>query len=168
MWYLKLIPETFIHALLIVGIIGMILSFVVRFIPVVTAYRTSIKIISVVVTILAIFLEGALLEQHAWEKQVKELEIKLAKKEAESAKENVRIVTKVITKKQIVKEKAQTVVKYIDREVVKYDKSCTIPEVVIKAHNAAAKNEIILTNESELSTETHNNLANPKTKLPKK
>ena len=53
--------------------------------------------------------------------------------------ENVKIVEKVVTKTQVVKEKAQEVVKYVDREVVKYDNSCVIPKEFVKAVNDAAE-----------------------------
>jgi hypothetical protein len=76
---------------------------------------------------------------------VSEVEAKLKKAEQESASENVRIDTKIVTRTQVVREKGQEVIRYVDREIVKYDikfapgGQCEIPEEFIKAHNDAAE-----------------------------
>ena len=58
--------------------------------------------------------------------------------EAKSAKTNTEIVTKVITKQQVIKEKGEEVIKYIDREIVKYDNTCKLPKELLEAHNKSA------------------------------
>jgi hypothetical protein len=70
---------------------------------------------------------------------VKEMEAKLAAAEAESAKENIKIVEKVITRRNVIKQRGEDVIKYIDREVTKYDTQCVIPKEFIQAHNKAAE-----------------------------
>jgi predicted nucleotidyltransferase len=60
-------------------------------------------------------------------------------------KENVKIVEKIVTKTQVVKVKGEEVVKYIDREIVKYDVKfaqggqCEIPKEFYKSLNDAAE-----------------------------
>ena len=77
--------------------------------------------------------------------EVESMKQKVAEAEAKSVVENVKIVEKVVTKTKVVKEKGQDVIKYVDREVVKYDVKfapggeCEIPKEFIKAHNEAAK-----------------------------
>ena len=46
---------------------------------------------------------------------------------------------KVVTKRELVRLQGSEVIKYVDREVVKYDENCKIPEPVVEAHNKAAK-----------------------------
>jgi hypothetical protein len=54
-------------------------------------------------------------------------------------------VEKVITKTKVVKERGDEIIKYVDREIVKYDTKflpggiCEIPKEFIKAHNDAAE-----------------------------
>jgi len=94
---------------------------------------------------LALYLEGGLADYKAWELKVKEVEAKLAEAEAKSAKENVKIVEKVVKKTEYITRQGREVVKYIDREIVKYDTKfapggqCEIPKEFIKAHNDAAE-----------------------------
>lgn len=144
MWLLSIIPEFFVHLILVVGLLGTILGFVLTFIPFVNQYKLPIQLISIIVLSLGLFLEGGLSNEHIWKVRTLELEVKLAKAEAKSEKVNTVVVTKYLTKKQVIKEKSDEIVKYIDREITKYDKSCPIPEQAVRAHNAAAANDIML------------------------
>ena len=63
----------------------------------------------------------------------------------QSAKENIKIVEKVVKKIEIVRVQGNEVIKYVDREVVKYDTKfapggiCELPKEFFIAHNNAAK-----------------------------
>ena len=76
--------------------------------------------------------------------KVAEMEKKVAEAEVKSAKVNTEIVEKIVTQKQVVKQKGDTIIKYVDKEIVKYDTKylpgeiCEIPKEFINAHNAAA------------------------------
>jgi uncharacterized coiled-coil protein SlyX len=91
------------------------------------------------------YMSGAISEKEAWEARVKELEVKLAAAALEGEKENIKIVEKVVTQQKVVKEKGDEVIKYIEKEVVKYDTKflpggeCEIPKEFIKSLNEAAK-----------------------------
>ena len=88
---------------------------------------------------------GAIHNNNEWEARVKELEVKVKVAEEKSQQVNKKIVTKIVTKNKIIKEKGDEVVKYIDREVVKYDtkflpgNECEIPKEFIQAINKAAE-----------------------------
>lgn len=91
------------------------------------------------------FMSGAIYDNNAWEDRVKEMEAKVAAAEIQSKEENVKIVEKVVTKTQVIKTRGQDIVKYVDREIVKYDTKfapggeCEIPKEFIKAINDAAE-----------------------------
>lgn len=162
MWILSYIPDSVTHTIFVLGVLGTIVGFVLGFIPLVNRYKLPIQIISILILSFGLFLEGGLADQAIWQLKVKEMEAKVAKAETESQKVTTEVVTKILTKKQVIKEKGNDIVKYIDREVVKYNNTCTIPEVVITAHNAAAKNETTnLKTQIEVPTDLHNKLAIP-------
>jgi hypothetical protein len=145
MFILSILPEWVFHAITIAGILGTVVGFVLGMIPVIKTYIIPIRVISILLLSFGLFLEGGLADYKAWELRVKEVEAKLAEAELKSAKENTKIVTKVITKTQIVKTRGQDIVRYVDREIVKYDEKfakggiCEIPKEFIKAHNDAAE-----------------------------
>jgi hypothetical protein len=141
MWIISVLPEWVFHAMLAVGLVGTIAGFVLGMIPLVKKYVIPIRIISLVVLALALYLEGGLADNTAWQLRVKEVEAKLAKAEAESQKENVKIVEKTVKKLELVRIPGSEIIKYVDREVTKYDATCPVPAPVVKAHNAAALNK---------------------------
>ena len=141
MWIINWLPEFVVHLIFLAGVVGTIAGFVLGFIPFVSKYKLPIQIISLILLSLGVYLEGGLAEKAKWELRVKEMEVKVAEAEAKSAVVNTEIVVKVVTEKQIVKVKGDKVIEYIDREVKVFDNTCTVPEIAIKAHNMAAKNE---------------------------
>ena len=149
MWLLHLLPTSLIlwivNTLLVVGVIGIVLGFFVKFIPVVNTYRLPIQIGSIIIFCVGLWWQGGYSVEQAWRERVEELEAKVAKAEEQSKVINTKIKTKIVTRIQIVKVRSEDQIKYIDREIVRYDekfakgKICEIPQEFIKAHNAAAE-----------------------------
>jgi uncharacterized membrane protein len=145
MWILSFLPDWVFHAITIAGALGTLVGFVLGMIPVIKTYVIPIRVISILLLSFGLFLEGGIADNQIWQARVKEVEAKLAEAEAKSAKENTKIVTKVVTKTQIVRTRGETITKYIDREIVKYDTKfapggeCEIPKEFLKAHNDAAE-----------------------------
>lgn len=137
-WIIALLPEWIIHSILGLGVLGLIVAFFVQFIPFVNTYKYLIKIVSSILVVLGLFLQGALAYKQSTALAVAKLEAKLAKAEAESQKTNVEIVEKIVKDTQVIREKGKTVTEYVDREVIKYDNKCELPKEVINAHNMAA------------------------------
>ena len=101
--------------------------------------------VSVVLIALGTYMSGAISNEEAWQARVKEMESKVEAAAVESAQENVKIVEKIVKKTEYIKTRGQDVVKYIDKEIVKYDTKflpggqCEIPKEFIEAHNRAAE-----------------------------
>ena len=165
MWILSYLPDFVTHIIFSLGVTGTIVGFVLGFIPGIKPYQLSIQVISLLILSFGLYLEGGLAEQAIWQAKVKELEVKIAEGEVKSEKITTEVVTKILTKKQIIKEKGDEIVQYIDREIIKYNNTCPIPEEVIKSHNAAAKNDTSIL----VPVELHNQLVNsPMILTPKK
>ena len=145
MWLLTWLPNWIFYAVLLIGVVGFIMSYFLRFIPFLYMYKTPIQIGSIVTIVIGTFMSGAIYDNNAWEAKVKEMEAKVAAAEEQSKEENVKIVEKVVTKTQVIKTRGEEIVKYVDREVVKYDTKfapggeCEIPKEFIKALNDAAE-----------------------------
>lgn len=143
MFIIQYLPEIVIHLIFTLGVLGVIAGFSLGFIPFIRSYKLAVQVISIVVLVFGVYLEGALANAKEWELKVKELEAKVAVAEAESAKVNTVIQRHVVTKTKVVKEKAKEVVRYIDRdvvkreEVVKFVERCSLPQDIVDAHNKA-------------------------------
>ena len=139
MWYLSLLPNAFFHAIVIAGVVAVLGSMFLKMIPFVSKYYIPMRIIGFVVFTFGIYFEGGLANEEQWVAKVKEMEVKVAAAEAEGKKETIKIQQKVVVQQQVIREKGEDIVRYIDREIVKYDNSCIIPKEVIDTHNKAAK-----------------------------
>ena len=144
MFILSILPDAAIHIIFGLGILGTIAGFVLEFIPLVKTYKLAIQVISLVVLVFGVYLEGGLADYKEWELKVKEMEAKIAQSETKSAEKNIEIQEKIVEKTKVVREKGNDIVKYVDREVVKkeevikYVENCPVPKDVIDTLNKAA------------------------------
>jgi len=139
MWILNWLPDFVFHLILIAGVLGLLASWVLKFIPFIATYRLPIQVAGILLTVLGVWYEGGIAKDNEWKVRVAELEVKVAQAEAKSATENVKIVTKVVKQLELVRTRGNDVIQYVDREIVKYDNVCPIPKEVVKAHNMAAE-----------------------------
>lgn len=158
MWIFTVISETIVHLILAAGIVGIIAGFVLGFIPLIGKYKLPIQIISLLTFALGVYLEGGLANEKEWQLRVKEVEAQVAKAEAQSATLNTQLQSAITERDSIIKQKGDTVVKYIDRykdrtvlqtiegpervrveEVIKYVETCPVPKELLDIHNNAAK-----------------------------
>jgi len=140
MWLVKFLPDWFFYGVLFVGIVGLAVTYLLKFIPFppLYVYRTPIQLVAVALIVIGTFMIGAVWNENAWKARIAELEKEVADAQAKSAQVTVETVTKYVDRTKVIKEKGATVVQYVDREIVKYDNVCKLPPEVSKAHNDAA------------------------------
>ena len=145
MWILEWLPNWMFYAIFFAGILGVIATYVLGFIPFLSAYKIPIQVISIIAIVVGTYMAGAISNEESWLAKVKDVEAKVAEVQVQSAKENIKIVEKVVKKIEIVRVQGNEVTKYVDREVVKYDTKfapggiCELPKEFFIAHNDAAK-----------------------------
>lgn len=135
MWILQFLPSWIFYVLLFASVITFLIAAFVKVIP----QAQLIQVASTVVVFISVYMIGAISNNEAWKKRVQELETKVAQAEAKSATVNTDIVEKIVTKTQVVKQRGQDIIKYVDREVVKFDATCIIPKEFVSTHNRAAE-----------------------------
>jgi hypothetical protein len=134
MWYLQFFPHWIFYGILGIGILGIIFS---RFLP--FYYKTAVQAVSYIAFAFGLFMAGAVKGSESLLAEMKDLREKVTVAEEKSVEETVKIETKYINKTQVIRERGEDVLKYIDREVVKYDSTCVIPKEFVEAHNKAAE-----------------------------
>lgn len=173
MWILNFLSDSFLilvtHAITALGVLGLLVGFLLGFIPLIKAHSTGIKIVSTVILLAGIYLEGGLSTELEWRKRVAEMEEKVKILEENSKKINTKVQTKVVEKTKIIREKGKTQIEYINRlvegktvevvnEIVKdmseeerqaflvkqkelQDalKNCPVPKIIVEEHNKAAE-----------------------------
>jgi hypothetical protein len=149
MWILHFLPDALIlwicNIVLLAGILLTAAAFFIRRIPVINQYRIPAQVLGIALLVTGVYWRGGYAIEMEWRERVSEVEARVAAAEAKSAEENVKIITKVVTKTQVIRTRGETITKYIDREIVRYDEKfarggvCEIPQEFIKAHNSAAE-----------------------------
>lgn len=167
MWLLTLLPTAFlefiVNTVLIVGVIATVLSFfvlnrILLMFPPLASYYRIIQVVSLIILCAGIYFKGGYSVEKMWRDRVAELEAKVAKSEAESARLNTALQNALTEKDAALKAKGGTIVKYIDRfndreilktiegpervrveEVIKYVESCPVPSELVEIHNRAAR-----------------------------
>lgn len=135
MWILQFLPTWIFYIILFGGVLGFLVTHFIKVLP----QAQLIQVASAAAIVASVYMIGAISNNDAWLARVKDLEVKVAEAEAKSATTNTEIVQKTLVKTQIVRERGQDIVRYVDREVVKYDTTCVIPKEFVSAHNKAAE-----------------------------
>jgi len=142
MWIFNFIPSWTFQLTFFLGIVVYLVATTLKILP----YSSLFKYGSIGIIFLSTFLLGAQSNDDTWRKRAADLQLKVKELETKSAEENVKIVEKVVTKKQLVVEKGQDIIKYVDREVVKnqevikYVEQCPkLPDEIVNTINKAAK-----------------------------
>jgi len=145
MWMLYFLPSWYTHAVPVLGLALILVSMFLKVVPFISTYYIPLRIIGLVTLLFGIFFEGVMYSGKDLHEKIKELEAKVAAAEAKSAVVNTKIVEKIITKQKVVKERGADIIKYVDKEIIKYDVKfapggqCEIPKEFITIHNKGAE-----------------------------
>jgi hypothetical protein len=147
MWFLSFIPDAWLNlavlSILGAGVLIYVLSYFVAFIPTLIPAKEPIRIIGTLLVVAGVYFYGSYDTEMSWRGKMAEQATAIEKAQEQSKIANAKIENDAKERIKVIYKNATIVKQYIDREVVKYDETCKIPDVVVKAHNAAAKNEAI-------------------------
>jgi hypothetical protein len=162
-WMLSLLPDWFWTLILTIGIVGIIAAWILKRVPMISIYRIPILIISVICLVIGVFVEGLLYNEKIYEEEKNRLEAVIQKYKDQSANTNVEIQEKIVEKTQIIEKRGKDIIKTIEvpgpervKEITKdmsddqrkaYEaqieelkraSQCTLPPILVDAHNKAA------------------------------
>jgi len=154
MWLLHLLPDSIlefiVNAVLILGLVLTFLSFfvlnrILRLIPGLANYHTLIQVVSVVILAAGLYFKGGYVTEMMWREEVKRVQEELDQAKNKAAEVVVQVEEKIVFRDKIIKERGETLIQYVDREVVKkeevvkYIENCPVPAEIIDIHNQAAQ-----------------------------
>jgi len=139
MWVVNFLPDFVFHILLIAGLLGLAGSFVLDSVPFVSTNAKAIQLASAVVLAIALFFEGAISDNDVWQARVKELELKVAKAETQSAEANGQLSKALAAKDKEIALAQAELKNRIRAGAAAMDAVCKIPADVVAILNDAAK-----------------------------
>ena len=140
MWLLNWLPDWIFYFILFAGVAGLIVSFFIKFIPVVNTYKVPLQLLSIVLTVAGVWFAGGIAKDKEYR-----AEIEAAKKRAEIAEQKAKDATARVEyvfqdKIKVVKETQVIVQEKIRDLSVQIDGQCKVIPEVIDIHNQAARN----------------------------
>jgi len=140
---LSFLPDSFllwaINLILLVGLVGTLSSYFIRFIPPLFPYAGLIKTIGIVLLVVGVYFRGGYGVEMEWRARVAEVEAKVAAAEAKSKQVNTVIQKVYVDKVKIVTDtKIVIQEKIVEKEKI-IDAECKVAPDAITILNEAAK-----------------------------
>lgn len=139
MWLLNFLPDFAFHIMLIIGILGIIAGFLLNNIPFIGTNGKLIQIVSILLTVVAVWYEGGIAKDQEYKKQIAELQLKVSKAEAESAAANTKFAEEVLKHQQAIQQITAANKQRLKNQSTELNKSCTVNDNVISILNDAAR-----------------------------
>jgi len=108
-------------------------------IPLVWQYQLPFKVLGIALLTLGVYFRGGYAVETEWRERVAEVEARVAAAEQQAQAATAELEKKSQAKVKVIQGRQVIVKQYIDREIVKYDNQCVIPQPFIRAHNDAAE-----------------------------
>lgn len=144
MFLLSFLPDAFllfiINSILVVGLLGALSSYFIRFIPTLIPYSEAVKIAGIVLLVLGVYLKGGYSVEMEWREKVAKVEEKVAVVEEKSQEANVVVQKVYVDKIKVVKDTKIVVQEKIVEVEKIIDAECKVAPEALDLLNQAAKN----------------------------
>lgn len=164
-WMLSLIPDWIWSAVLIVGILAVLASWVLKFVPFVNVYKLPIQVVGVLCLLVGVYFQGVIANEAKYKSENERLEKLINEAKEQSSKANEKLSEAIKERDSAVANKGKTIIQKVDKwltadpvtitkdmspeERDKFEKqlkelrdanaNCPVPSLVIQGINEAAK-----------------------------
>ena len=147
MWFLlSFVPDWFInyfvHIIFSAGVTGIIVGAFLSKVPFVNQYGVLIKIVSNILFVVGLFLEGGLQTELAWREKVAELQAKIEIAQQQSKETNARIENKVADKVKTIKDNVNANRQTIEENRSSINAECKLSDTAWLLYNNASQNAL--------------------------
>ena len=148
MWYvlLSFLPDWFVgyfvHIIFGAGVIGIIAGTLLSKVPFINQYGTLIKIVSNILFVVGLFLEGGLQTELAWREKVAELQAKIEIAQQQSKESNAKIEQKVADKVKTIKDNVNANRQTIEENRSSINAECKLSDTAWMLYNSASQNAL--------------------------
>jgi len=148
MWYILLsfLPDWFVtyfvHLIFGAGVIGIVAGTFLSKVPFISQYGTLIKIVSNILFVVGLFLEGGLQTELAWREKVAELQAKIEIAQQQSKESNAKIEQKVADKVKTIKDNVNANRQIIEENRTSINAECKLSDTAWLLYNGASQNAL--------------------------
>jgi len=147
MWFLlSFVPDWFInyfvHIIFGAGVVGIIVGAFLSKVPFVSQYGFLIKIVSNILFVVGLFLEGGLQTELAWRERVADLQKKIEIAQQQSKETNAKIEQKVTEKAKTIKDNVNANRQIIEENRIVINAECKLSDTAWLLYNSASQNAV--------------------------
>jgi hypothetical protein len=147
MWFLlSFVPDWFInyfvHIIFGAGVVGIVVGAFLSKVPFVSQYGFLIKIVSNILFVVGLFLEGGLQTELAWREKVADLQKKIEIAQQQSKETNAKIENKVVEKVKNIKDNVNANRQIIEENRVVINAECKLSDTAWLLYNGASQNAV--------------------------
>lgn len=146
MFLLHFLPDGFlfwiINLILVLGLIGTLSSYFIRFVPFLFPYATPIKITGIVLLVLGVWFRGGYDVEMSWRAKVNEMQAKIEVAEKQSKEANKEIEKKVAEKIKNIKDNVNVNYQTIEANRNAINAECKLSDTAWMLYNRASQNVV--------------------------
>ena len=146
MFLLHFLPDGFlfwvINLILVLGLIGTLSSFFIRYIPFLFPYATPIKIVGIILLVLGVWFRGGYDVEMSWRTRAAEFQAKIAKAEEESKAANKALDDKLSNNRSVIKDKVNANYKAIEDNRNSINAECRVNDTAWMLYNRALESKL--------------------------
>lgn len=143
MWILNWLPYWVFYLVLVLGVLGIVASYVLKTIPTVSKHAMSIQVAAILLTVVGVWFAGGIAKDREYRERIAALQLEIAKSEKRAAEANAEIEYVYVDRVQVVEKVRYQVVGSIREYSNELDANCTISpravEILNRSANALAK-----------------------------
>lgn len=146
MWLLHFLPDGFIfwviNLILVLGLIGTLSSFFIRFIPFLFPYATPIKIIGIVLLVIGVWFRGGYDVEMSWREKIAEMQAKIEAAEKKSKEANKALDDKLSNNRSVIKDRVNENNKAIEANRNSINAECRVNDTAWMLYNRALESKL--------------------------
>jgi hypothetical protein len=128
-----------VNLMLLAGAVGLLASWIGRWIPFFDAYARLLKPVGIVLLLGGVYFKGGEATNDAWRNKIADLEAKIAVSETKSKDANTKLSTAVKEKNQAIQESKTVIQSRLKRDAVKIDAECKLDPEAVEILNESAR-----------------------------
>jgi len=144
-WLVNWTPDFVFHLMIIIGAIGILVSFFMNLlpsiVPLISPYKTLIQIISIALLLCGTWFEGFNTNNKVWEAKVKDLQEQVAISEKKSTEANDKIEYVYVDRIKVIKDTQTQTTNNIKKDANEIDKQCNVITEAVDILNSSATNQ---------------------------
>ena len=138
MWLINWLPDWIFYLVLLIGVLGIVASYVLQAIPFVSTHATGIQVAGILLTVVGVWFAGGIAKDREYQARITDLQLQVARAEQAAAEANAKIEYVYVDRIKVVEKIKYEVINSIRENANELDSNCKISPTVVDILNRSA------------------------------